>query len=85
MRGFNPGRSAPGTEPWKQDFAKWDELKKQVAAALEKLETSAAARLREQQAKDRLAAGAAQTVPDAYRSLVEQYYKALADKSTSKR
>ena len=85
MRGFNPGRSAPGTEPWKQDFAKWEELKKQVGAALEKLETNAASRLREQQAKDRLAAGAAQSVPDAYRSLVEQYYKALADKNAPKR
>jgi hypothetical protein len=84
-RGFNPGRSAPGTEPWKQDFAKWDDLKKQAAAALEKLESTAATRLREQQAKDRLAAGAAQGVPDAYRSLVEQYYKALADKSAPKR
>jgi hypothetical protein len=31
-QGFNPGRSAPGTEPWKQDFAKWDDLKKQAAA-----------------------------------------------------
>jgi len=84
-RGFNPGRSAPGTEPWKQDFAKWDDLKKQAAAALEKLESTAATRLREQQAKDRLAAGAAQGVPDSYRSLVEQYYKALADKSAPKR
>jgi hypothetical protein len=84
-QGFNPGRSAPGTEPWKQDFAKWDDLKKQAAAALEKLENTAASRLREQQAKDRLAAGAAQSVPDAYRSLVEQYYKALADKSSGKR
>jgi len=84
LAGFNPGRSAPGTEPWKQDFAKWEELKKQIGAALEKLETNAATRLREQQAKDRLAAGAAQTVPDSYRSLVEQYYKALAGKSESR-
>ena len=83
-QGFSPGKSAPGTEPWKQDFAKWDDLKKQAAAALEKLENTAAARLREQQAKDRLAAGAAQGVPDSYRSLVEQYYKALAERQKSK-
>ena len=80
MKNFNPGRSAPGTEPWKQDFARWDDLKVQVGAALEKLETTAAARLREQQAKDRLNAGASQGVPDAYRGLVDKYYRALAEK-----
>jgi hypothetical protein len=60
-------------------------LKKQAAAAIEKLESTAATRLREQQAKDRLAAGAAQGVPDSYRSLVEQYYKALAGKGDPKK
>jgi hypothetical protein len=76
--GFNPGRSAPGTEAWKQDFAKWDELKVQVAAALERAERTAADRLRDQQANDRLNAGATQAVPEAYRRLVEKYYRALA-------
>ena len=63
--GFNPGRSAPGTEPWKQDFAKWDDLKVQVAASLERAERTAADRLRSQQANDRLNAGATQAVPEA--------------------
>lgn len=76
--GFNPGRSAPGTEAWKQDFAKWDELKVQVAAALERAERTAADRLRDQQSNDRLNAGATQAVPEAYRRLVEKYYRALA-------
>jgi hypothetical protein len=76
--GFNPGRSAPGTEAWKQDFTKWDELKVQVAAALERAERTAADRLRDQQANDRLNAGATQAVPEAYRRLVEKYYRALA-------
>ena len=40
--GFNPGRSAPGTEAWKQDFTQWDELKVQLAAALERAEQTAA-------------------------------------------
>jgi hypothetical protein len=75
---FNPGRSAPGTEPWKQDFAQWEELKVQLGAALERAETDTAARLRSQQATDRLNAGAAQSVPEQYRRLVEQYYRALA-------
>jgi hypothetical protein len=76
--GFNPGRSAPGTEAWKQDFAKWDELKVQIAAALERAEQTAADRLRGAQANDRLNAGATQAVPDAYRRLVDKYYRALA-------
>jgi hypothetical protein len=76
--GFNPGRSAPGTEAWKQDFAKWDELKVQMAAALERAERTAADTLREQQANDRLNAGASQAVPEIYRRLVEEYYRALA-------
>ncbi len=75
---FNPGRSAPGTEAWKQDFSQWEELKVQLAAALERAENNTAARLRTQQVTDRLNAGAAQGVPDKYRRLVDQYYRALA-------
>ncbi len=77
---FNPGLSAPGSEAWKQDFAKWDELKKQLEAALEKVETSLASQLREQESKDRLSAGATQAVPEQYRRLVDKYYRALAQK-----
>jgi hypothetical protein len=76
--GFNPGRSAPGTESWKQDFEKWDELKVQLAAALERVERTTADRLRGQQSRDRLNAGATQAVPEPYRRLVEKYYRALA-------
>ena len=78
--GFNPGRSAPGTEGWKQDFAKWDELRTEIAASLERAESSAAARLRDQQSKDRLSAGGSQAVPEQYRRLVDKYYEALASK-----
>jgi hypothetical protein len=80
MSRFNPGLSAPGTEAWKQDFAKWEELKEQMEIALEKAETSLASQLREQESKDRLNAGATQAVPDAYRRLVDKYYKALASR-----
>jgi len=78
---FNPGRSAPGTEAWKQDFAQWDELKVQIAAALERAEQTAADRVRAEQSRDRLNAGATQEVPEAYRRLVEKYYRALASGS----
>ena len=77
---FNPGTSAPGTQAWKQDFAKWDELKKQMEVALEKAETSLASKLREQEAKDCLNAGATQAVPEQYRRLVDKYYRALAQR-----
>jgi hypothetical protein len=77
---FNPGTSAPGTQAWKQDFAKWDELKRQMEVALEKAETSLASKLREQEAKDRLNAGATQAVPEHYRRLVDKYYRALAQR-----
>jgi len=76
--GFNPGLSAPGTEGWKQDFASWDTLKVQLATALERAERTAAARLRDQQSRDRLNAGATQSVPEQYRRLVEKYFRALA-------
>ena len=77
---FNPGVSAPGTEAWKQDFAKWEELKKQMEVALEKADTSLASQLREQESKDRLNAGATQAVPEQYRRLVDKYYRALAQR-----
>jgi hypothetical protein len=76
--GFNPGRSAPGTESWKQDFARWEELKVQLAAALERAEQTTAERLRQQQSRDRLNVGASQSVPESYRRLVDKYYRALA-------
>jgi hypothetical protein len=83
--GFNPGRSAPGTEAWKQDFAQWDELKVQIAAALERAEQTAADRARAEQSRDRLNAGATQAVPESYRRLVEKYYRALASGSSEGR
>ena len=77
--GFNPA-SRRREQAWKQDFAKWEELKKQMEVALEKSETALASRLREQEAKDRLNAGATQAVPEQYRRLVDKYYRALAQR-----
>jgi len=50
----------------------------QIAAALERAERETAARLRGQQASDRLNAGTTQRVPDQYKQLIEKYYRALA-------
>ena len=70
--------SAPGTEAFKQDFARWQELKRQAAAALEQVESSLAKKLQEQDTKDRLASGADDRAPARYQEQVESYFKALA-------
>jgi uncharacterized membrane protein len=70
--------SAPGTEAFKQDFAKWQELKRQAAAALEQVESTLAKKLQEQDAKERLASGADDRAPARYQEQVESYFKALA-------
>ena len=71
-------RSAPGTEAFKQDFARWDELRVDVGVALERFEASRERLLEAEELTGHLSAGADDRVPDAYRALVEAYYEALA-------
>jgi hypothetical protein len=83
--GFTPegqarSLSAPGTQAFKQDFAKWQSLQRNANAALERLETSLSQKLQQQLSKDRLAAGGDDRAPAAYQSLVDSYFKALAQK-----
>jgi hypothetical protein len=70
--------SAPGTEGFKQDFARWQELSRQVTLALDDVESSAARKLQEKSARDRLASGADEKVPAEYQQQVDAYFKALA-------
>ena len=70
--------SAPGTQGFKQDFAKWQELTRQVTLALDNVESSLAKRLREKSAKDRLASGGDERAPAEYAEQVDAYFKALA-------
>lgn len=70
--------SAPGTQGFKQDFAKWQELTRQVTLALDDVESSVAKRLREKTAKDRLASGGDERAPAEYAEQVDAYFKALA-------
>jgi hypothetical protein len=72
--------SAPGTEAFKQDFAKWEELRKQATQALDRAESSLSKKLQAQESRDRLAAGVDDTPPAAYEQQVESYFKALATK-----
>jgi hypothetical protein len=72
--------SAPGTEAFKQDFAKWDELRRQATTALEQAESSLSKKLQAQQSKDRLAAGVEDKAPPEYQKQVDSYFKAIATK-----
>jgi hypothetical protein len=72
--------SAPGTEAFKQDYAKWDVLRKDVALALEQVESSLAQKLSEREAKDRLNAGGDDRAPAEYTESVSRYYRSLAAK-----
>src|SRR5207244_4820944 len=55
--------ASPGTEAFKQDFAKWEDLRRQATQALEQAETSLSKKLTAQQAKDHLAARADDNTP----------------------
>jgi hypothetical protein len=72
--------SAPGTEAFKQDFARWEELRRQATAALDRAETALSKKLQAQQAKDRLAAGVEDKAPAEYQKQVDSYFKALASR-----
>ena len=73
-------RSAPGTEAFKQDFTRWEQLRKQATQALDLAESSVAGRLAAAAAKDRLRAGGSERVPDAYRDKVSKYFESIATK-----
>ncbi len=70
--------SAPGTEAFKQDFAKWESLKKNLLVALEQTESQLADQLRARETRERLNAGRHDAVADTYRELVDRYYQSLA-------
>ncbi len=72
--------SAPGTEAFKQDFAKWDTMRRQATTALDRVEASLSKKLQAQAAKDRLAAGVEDKAPAEYQKQVDSYFKALATK-----
>ncbi len=70
--------SAPGTEAFKQDFARWQELREQATRALDRVTASVSKRLEQQGQRDRVAAGLDDTAPAAYREQVDNYFKAIA-------
>jgi len=70
--------SAPGTEAFKQDFARWESLKKNLLVALEDVESRVSGDLRTHETKERLNAGGHEAVSPAYREAVDKYYRSLA-------
>ena len=70
--------SAPGTEAFKQDFARWESLKQNLLVALEQVESKISDQLRTSENQERLNAGGHEAVSDAYRALVDKYYRSLA-------
>jgi hypothetical protein len=72
--------SAPGTEAFKQDFARWEDMRRQATTALDRAESSLSKKLQAQEAKDRLAAGVEDKAPPEYQKQVDSYFKALAAK-----
>jgi hypothetical protein len=70
--------SAPGREAFKNDFSGWERLRKDVSLALERREAAIAEKLAGKRSQDRLAAGAADGVPEEYRALVAKYFESLA-------
>ena len=72
--------SAPGTETFKQDFAKWEQLRAEATRVLEIAGTTLAERLQARGPNDRLAAGADDRPPAGYQKQVDSYFKALAAK-----
>ncbi len=69
-----------GTEAFKQDFSKWESLRKDVDSALDRYEASVIARAARKGLQDRLSAGGSDRVPEDYRRLIARYYESLARK-----
>jgi hypothetical protein len=70
--------SAPGTEGFKQDFARWENLKRQATLALEQAGTRLSKKLQANDSKNRLAAGVEDRAPAEYQQQVDSYFKAIA-------
>ena len=70
--------SAPGTEAFKQDFANWDSLRRNLEKALQQFEAERSRELAAGEIRDRPSAGPEESLPERYRRLVDQYYRSLA-------
>ena len=65
-------------ESFKQDFSKWESLKKNLLVALDQTESQLSDQLRARENRERLNAGRHDAVSESYRQLVDRYYQSLA-------
>jgi hypothetical protein len=79
-RGQGMTLSAPGTEAFKQDFSRWEQLRQEATTALDRAETTLSKALQAKEAHDRLAAGIDDKAPPEYQKQVDSYFKAIAAK-----
>ena len=63
---------------FKQDFANWESLKKNLLVALDRTESQLSDELRARENRERLNAGRHDAVADTYKALVDRYYQSLA-------
>ncbi|MEE2636680.1 MAG: hypothetical protein VYE68_05530 [Acidobacteriota bacterium] len=70
--------SASGTQASKLDYGEWVSLRRDLVSALQQFEAEQSSELASQALRDRYAAGIPDTVPEQYRVLVDEYYRALA-------
>jgi hypothetical protein len=70
--------AAPGTEAFKQDFARWEALHREVTLGLERHEASLSHRTIEKAARERLRSGGAESTLPEYASSIDRYFRALA-------
>ena len=82
--GHEFSRSAPGTEAFKQDYARWDSLRKGIANAMDRYEAALAQRLAEREAAERVQAPLRDKVPDRYAESVVRYYQSLSRRPESR-
>ena len=78
FEGQGMATSAPGTEAFKQDVSRWDDLRRQASAALDRAERDLSAKLRASRSQNRLASGLDDRAPASYQQQVDSYFKALA-------
>jgi hypothetical protein len=70
--------AAPGTEAFKQDFARWESLHREVTLGLERYEASLSRKAIDKASRERLRSGGADVTPPEYASSVDRYFRALA-------
>jgi len=76
-----PAGGGPALQAFEQDFAAWESLRDGVREAIEAFESDRAGALQAVTTGGRLDVGPAEEVPEAYRALIDRYYRALADHS----